>query len=424
MSVDAQETRFTRLARWGLLLCAAATPLYVVRWHVGPIPTTLLEAIILLTLGAYLLSRFETGAPWLVRTGYEIPILLLLLAGAIGIFVAPNHRAALGIYRAYFVEPIAIFYVAVELWRERRHFELVLVAFGIGAVWLSLLNIAIFIVAYRQNNIHLGAAPVALNTSANATAMFLEPRIALAVAFVLFAVRPLQRWVALAVLAVTGLAMLLSFSRGGYLALTVLALIAILSVRRKLELLASTAIAAVLVSRIPLVRLRLAHQLDPTYPQNTFLMRVDIWRAALQMLRDHPVFGAGISEYQQTVFKYVPPGGEFEEIYPHNLWLTFWSETGLLGLAAFSYILFRLLYVSWRAIATARDLYRPLLWGLFGGLVVTMVHGLVDSPYWKNDLSLQFWMFAALILAGIGANRVESGQLGVRKREPRASALA
>jgi hypothetical protein len=26
------------------------------------------------------------------------------------------------------------------------------------------------------------------------------------------------------------------------------------------------------------------------------------------------------------------------------------------------------------------------------------VHGIVDSPYWKNDMSVEFWMLAALII--------------------------
>jgi hypothetical protein len=34
---------------------------------------------------------------------------------------------------------------------------------------------------------------------------------------------------------------------------------------------------------------------------------------------------------------------------------------------------------------------------------VFTVHGLVDSPYWKNDLSLQFWILAGLEVIAIAA---------------------
>jgi len=26
------------------------------------------------------------------------------------------------------------------------------------------------------------------------------------------------------------------------------------------------------------------------------------------------------------------------------------------------------------------------------------IHGLVDSPYWKNDMSVEFWILAALVV--------------------------
>jgi hypothetical protein len=35
--------------------------------------------------------------------------------------------------------------------------------------------------------------------------------------------------------------------------------------------------------------------------------------------------------------------------------------------------------------------------------VVFVVHGLVDSPYWKNDLSLEFWTLAAIEIVVIAA---------------------
>ena len=33
------------------------------------------------------------------------------------------------------------------------------------------------------------------------------------------------------------------------------------------------------------------------------------------------------------------------------------------------------------------------------------VHGLVDSPYWKNDLSVEFWILAALAVVAQRAGR-------------------
>src|SRR5690349_10422129 len=99
-------------------------PLYVVRWSIGPVPTTLLENLVWITLALYLfaLLRDRRLAPG--RTPFDIPIALLLVAGIIGIFVAPDHRGALGIFRAYLVEPIAIFYVAIAVLASAAAIEL------------------------------------------------------------------------------------------------------------------------------------------------------------------------------------------------------------------------------------------------------------------------------------------------------------
>ena len=90
------------------------------------------------------------------------------------------------------------------------------------------------------------------------------------------------------------------------------------------------------------------------------------------------------------------------EPYPHNIVLTSWTELGILGALAFVYVLFSLAVRPWFFWRRASGIYRPLLWGTGAAFVMVAVHGLVDSPYWKNDLILEFWMLAALQVIAIG----------------------
>ncbi len=83
-------------------------------------------------------------------------------------------------------------------------------------------------------------------------------------------------------------------------------------------------------------------------------------------------------------------------MYPHDIWLTFWVELGLLGVLAFAVILFSLLWRGLRSLQQTEGFYRAALWGVVGALVMWTVHGLVDSPYWKNDMSVEFWILAAI----------------------------
>ncbi|HUE66782.1 MAG TPA: hypothetical protein VMP38_01275, partial [Candidatus Acidoferrum sp.] len=90
--------------------CALA-PAYTVRWHIGPLPTTLLENAIFVTVGVFLVETYRGPRRIDWRTPFTYAALLFLVAGAIDVITAPDRRAALGLYRAYLIEPIAFFLV-------------------------------------------------------------------------------------------------------------------------------------------------------------------------------------------------------------------------------------------------------------------------------------------------------------------------
>ena len=80
------------MARIALAATAAAAPLYVFRWHIGPLPTTLLETMIWITLALYVFTLWRRRGPLPGRTPFDIPIALFLVAGVIGVIVPPDHR--------------------------------------------------------------------------------------------------------------------------------------------------------------------------------------------------------------------------------------------------------------------------------------------------------------------------------------------
>lgn len=405
-----------KLTRWSLTLMSAAMPLYVVRWRVGPLPTTLLENLILLTGALYVFTLWRHHEPLPRRTPYDVPILLFVLAGVIGIFVAPDHRAATGVFRAYLLEPIAIFYLATAVLRSAADFKPILLAGAASASVFSLLVVATFVTVLAGGHLIIDAAPGVFGINPNAVALYLEPAAAVALGFVLFADSRASRSVALAVLAFVLPALVCTLSRGALLAGAVLAIVAVLSVRDmrlKLGLLSVALVGGLALSQVPFVGARLAHQFDSQH--GTLALRLAIWKVTLRMLGDHPLFGAGISAYQAVMAHY-RTRNLHPEPYAHDIILTTWSEVGLIGLAAFAVIFIGLLWRARRAFGSAGDIYRPLLWGIFAAWVVLGIHGLVDSPYWKNDLSLQFWMLASLEFVAIAAVRSPRVSLGPSNR--------
>src|ERR1700680_2637452 len=194
------EAPLIRYTRWALALTVAAMWAYAFRFKVGPLPTTVLEILVIVTVALYLCHRVR-ARDWDIpaRTSLEIPTGLFVLAAIIGIFVSPLHLGALGLFRAYFIEPLVIFYIALDLLRTAQHFRVVLLGFAVGATLFAILNLGAWaIVLLHHGVIATGNAPEFLYTSPNAVAMFYEPPLAIAAGFALYANASRDRQVAIA----------------------------------------------------------------------------------------------------------------------------------------------------------------------------------------------------------------------------------
>jgi O-antigen ligase len=141
-------------------------------------------------------------------------------------------------------------------------------------------------------------------------------------------------------------------------------------------------------------------EFDPASPDNTLSLRLSLWRSALNLLAHHPLLGGGLSGFQSSVQPYRDPAYREALIDPHNLFLNFWSETGLLGLLAFVWLsVVAVRYVA-RGVRGGSG-SRALSIGVGAALLAVLVHGLLDVPYFKNDLALVFWVLLAVQVASL-----------------------
>ncbi|MDO8592658.1 MAG: O-antigen ligase family protein [bacterium] len=158
------------------------------------------------------------------------------------------------------------------------------------------------------------------------------------------------------------------------------------------------------------------------------------WTDAWNMLKDGRIItGAGLANFQQAVAPYHQPGLFFNKdndpdfrrkivlfnneykkkfwqpleiyLYPHNIVLNFWSELGLAGMLLFVWVILKYFWMgisalSLRGSASDRSNLtneKFLIIGFIGAMVVIVVHGLVDVPYFKNDLAVMFWLLLAMM---------------------------
>ncbi|MGA7913351.1 MAG: O-antigen ligase family protein [Candidatus Dormiibacterota bacterium] len=389
--------------------CALA-PAYVIRWHIGPLPSTVLEAAILLTIAAFAVETYRGKHRLEWRSPFTIPAAVFLVAGAVSVLVSPEHVAGLGLYRAYLVEPIAFFVVLGNVLDTPKRGKLVLAGLALGGAVAGIANAVVILNAVRHHTLNTALPPpVVIYNTPNAVALYLVPLIGIAACLFLY---DRERWVrplsgAFLVIALGATA--LSLSRGGYLALAVIALILAIVNRYRWYLLPGVVVVGVAMTRVPAIASRLAHEFNLKDPNNTFVSRLDLWQATLRMLRDHPIFGSGMFGFARTIQAY--RGGVYEEnlIYPHNIVLNMWTETGLAGLASFAWLLVQAFRVSWTGWKSGPVAWRAIQLGIVLAMAAIIVHGLVDVPYFKNDLALEFWTFLGLAWAGTRAAKAEVG---------------
>jgi O-antigen ligase len=118
----------------------------------------------------------------------------------------------------------------------------------------------------------------------------------------------------------------------------------------------------------------------------------------MRMLAHHPIFGSGLAGFASAINPYRNGYAE-QQIYPHNILLNFWSETGILGVVAFAWLMIQTFVSTLKGWLHGSPAWRPYQLGVLLFLVAVLAHGLVDVPFFKNDLSLQFWAFLGLAAA-------------------------
>jgi O-antigen ligase len=129
--------------------------------------------------------------------------------------------------------------------------------------------------------------------------------------------------------------------------------------------------------------------------RSSLASRVTIWKSAGLMVENNPLFGIGPGNFQEKYLeyqKYFPPYLEWSAPQPHNIFLAFWLESGLLGLTGFVILLFYFFQDNKKVIANNHDLGILFL----GIIIYILVHGLVDTTYWRNDLAVVFWAVIAM----------------------------
>lgn len=238
----------------------------------------------------------------------------------------------------------------------------------------------------------------------NGLAMYVTPLILLVTA-ILMRSRGFYRKLGIVAVSAGGLALLFSFSRGGWLAFAVAFMVLLFGfvrggyVSTRGAILAFLAAGVVAIIFFPLIQARL---ISPEGSEAA-LDRVYLIKIAWNMIKESPILGIGANTFMSVVNTYTR-GPELSDVYlhmVHNQYLLVFAETGIVGILAFLWLLIACFKESWACAKSGTGEFSQMI-----GLSVTaafigmLTHMMVDMFASPMCLSLLF-VFCSLCSASM-----------------------
>ena len=200
-------------------------------------------------------------------------------------------------------------------------------------------------------------------------------------------------WVATGA-ALTGAAVLATFSRTAWLGALVGVVVVVLTAprgRRNRLIAAGVAVAIALAALAPGTVVERAVSIVDIQNDRSNLTRWGMYVSTVQMIGDDWVFGTGLSAYEDVYPGYRQPGTHLSVVKPHQLPLALWAEMGVAGLMAEVVLLAALASMLYRRRPRGWD---PLEAASAAALVTLLVGTLFQYYLYFEYL----WIFFALLV--------------------------
>lgn len=404
-------------------------PLYLLRFKVFGIPFTVLEGFCYLFFAVFMLAvilgrrkiSWERPARW-----YYLVAFILFLGATLGVITAPHfialpsgilmdsQQTALGAWKGWIVAPMLYFFVFTQVISDRERLKKLLLSFIYSGALVAVLA---YVFGIFNEGFTYDFRLSGFFESANYLSLYIGPPLLLGVYYMLHEDMLGKREELYNLASVTAMTHALFLTQsyaaiiGVFGALGIYILVLLL--RHKKNLLKISFAFLVLIITFAVImgsqwNSRKFQQFLDFENRSSSTVRLEIYEVSMGLIGDYPLTGVGPGLFQgyyqskgPDILGQAPM--EWNIPHPHNVFLAFWLNAGILGLLALLGII---------ALAHLRLTYPVIaLWGI-------VIHGLFDTPFWKNDLAMIFWLVigAILILQTYGSSTPKKRTAPIRKR--------
>jgi O-antigen ligase len=388
-----------------IFLAIVFMPLYLMRIKIWIMPTNILEIIIGIIFLIWLFSDKEKNnkiRKILKNKKYAVPTSMIFLGLILSAFFSGNNVQSWGIIKSWFLFPILLVFLAGAV-LENKEIKKVFWVYFLSAAGVSIISLGYFLNGQVSYDDRLASVFI----SPNYLAMYLAPVVIMGLEIIAnrkkengnFKFWPKNSKEIIFLTEFTAILITFYFTYSYAAWMAVLGSFLIVSIIKN-KINAKKILVAVIVFAVLFIS-----QLNNkkmvgllTFDQRSSLAsREIIWKASLKMIKNNFWLGIGPGNFQKNYLEYqkfYPPYLEWAVPHPNNLYLACWLYSGILGLVGFLSLIFFFFKNIFERIKKEPT---EILFIALGAMLVILIHGILDTTYFKNDLAVIFWLnFLAL----------------------------
>ena len=179
-----------------------------------------------------------------------------------------------------------------------------------------------------------------------------------------------------------------------------------------MALLAAAVVTIIFIGGDPLARKLGAVSVE--LDQNTadaYTLRLNIWQATKELIKDHPIAGVGFGGYWIEITKYHHSSGAITPQEAHSDYLELLASGGLIGLAIGVWFVVEFARTVRRRLRIADRYDRAVTLGALGGTMTVAIHSLVDYGLHITINALVLTSLISIVAINVGDRKNRNEEL-------------
>jgi len=344
------------------------------------------------------------------KTFLDKEIAMFLIVCIISTLLSRNLSVSAHGFFSKTLEWFVVFYLAVEVFKEKKHFICALIVFMITSFATVIDGLLQYYFLYKdifRGQVLSDNRMTAGFSHANGLGAYLIIWFFIALAlFKIFNKNRSKLVLLLINLTLIIWAILLTGSRSAWFSI-IAGIGLLLFIVRKRLFIVFTIVLLLCLFLYPIINkyIPAGSRVNISAIESSFSWRAGIWQDSFKMIKERPLLGHGLNTYMKNFQDYrrkYLDAADFSHTYAHNCYVQMTVEIGVLGLLSFLWLIIKYYYKLYERLKKYVILKKNIL-VIFTGLIAStfsfLIQSFLDTNLYSLQLSLLFWLVVGITAA-------------------------